>query len=89
MGLTIAAGCDAAGCDAAGCDAAGCDATGCDAAGCDAAGCDTAWNRTRVCSDASSTEMQCLRPLHHPGAQNNHKNVLTFYSIVCKQSVSV
>ena len=23
------------------------------------AGCDTAWNRTRVCSDASSTEMQC------------------------------
>jgi hypothetical protein len=24
---------------------------------------DTAWNRTRVCSDASSTEMQCLRPL--------------------------
>ena len=26
------------------------------------AGCDTAWSRTRVCSDASSTEMQCLRP---------------------------
>uniref|UniRef100_A0A4W5R601 Uncharacterized protein n=1 Tax=Hucho hucho TaxID=62062 RepID=A0A4W5R601_9TELE len=25
------------------------------------AGCDTAWNRTRVCSDASSTEMQYLR----------------------------
>ena len=27
------------------------------------AGCDTAWNQTRVCSDASSTEMQCPRPL--------------------------
>ena len=27
------------------------------------ASCDTAWNQTRVC-----TEMQCLRPLHHPGA---------------------
>ena len=24
--------------------------------------------RTRVCSDTSSTEMQCLRPLHHLGA---------------------
>ena len=30
--------------------------------------CDTAWNRTRVCSDASSTEIQCLRPLRHYGA---------------------
>jgi hypothetical protein len=29
------------------------------------AGCDTAWNQTRVCSDASSTEMQCLRLLRH------------------------
>jgi hypothetical protein len=29
------------------------------------AGCDTAWNQTRVCSDASSTEMQCLGPLRH------------------------
>ena len=27
-----------------------------------------AWNRTRVCSDASSPEMQCLRPLRHSGA---------------------
>ena len=27
------------------------------------AGCDTAWIRTRDCSDASCTEMQCLRPL--------------------------
>jgi hypothetical protein len=26
------------------------------------ADCDTAWNRTRVCSDTSNTEMQCLRP---------------------------
>ena len=32
------------------------------------AGCDSAWNRTRVCSDASSTELQCLRPLLHSGA---------------------
>jgi hypothetical protein len=32
--------------------------------------CDTAWNWTKVCSDASSTEMQCLRPLHHSGAQH-------------------
>ena len=30
--------------------------------------CDTAWNQTRVCSDASSTEMQSLRLLHHSGA---------------------
>ncbi|KAK6318410.1 hypothetical protein J4Q44_G00117010 [Coregonus suidteri] len=26
------------------------------------AGCDTAWDRTLVCSDASSIAMQCLRP---------------------------
>ena len=31
------------------------------------AGCDSAWNLTRVSSDASSMEMQCLRPLHHLG----------------------
>ena len=30
-------------------------------------GCDTAWDRTRVCSDAYSTAMQCLRPLRHSG----------------------
>uniref|UniRef100_A0A674BYQ5 Nfe2 like bZIP transcription factor 2a n=2 Tax=Salmo trutta TaxID=8032 RepID=A0A674BYQ5_SALTR len=30
-------------------------------------GYDTAWNQTKVCSDASSTEMQCLRPLRHSG----------------------
>uniref|UniRef100_A0A4W5LGI5 Serine-threonine/tyrosine-protein kinase catalytic domain-containing protein n=1 Tax=Hucho hucho TaxID=62062 RepID=A0A4W5LGI5_9TELE len=34
-------------------------------------GCDTAWNLTRVCSDASSTEMLYLRPLRHSGAQRN------------------
>jgi hypothetical protein len=27
--------------------------------------CDTAWIRTRDCSDASCTEMQCLRSLCH------------------------
>jgi hypothetical protein len=35
------------------------------------AGCDTAWNQIRVSSDASSTEMQCLRPLRHSGPQDN------------------
>ena len=34
------------------------------------ASCDAAWNRTRVCSDTSSTEMQCLRPLLPSGAQH-------------------
>jgi hypothetical protein len=29
------------------------------------AGCDTAWDRTRVCSDAFSRAMQCLRLLCH------------------------
>ena len=32
------------------------------------AGCDTAWYRTRVCSDASRTEMQCIRSLPDSGA---------------------
>ena len=32
--------------------------------------CDTAWNQTRVCSDASSTEMmKCLLLLQHSGAK--------------------
>ena len=31
------------------------------------ASCDTALDQTRVCSDASSTAMQCLRPLRHYG----------------------
>uniref|UniRef100_A0A8C7SPJ6 Synaptic Ras GTPase activating protein 1b n=1 Tax=Oncorhynchus mykiss TaxID=8022 RepID=A0A8C7SPJ6_ONCMY len=31
------------------------------------AGCDTAWEQTRVCSDASSLAMQCLRLLRHSG----------------------
>ena len=30
--------------------------------------CETAQDRTRVCGDTSSTEMQCLRPLRHLGA---------------------
>ena len=29
---------------------------------------DKAWNQTRVCSNSSSIEMQCLRPLHYLGA---------------------
>ena len=32
------------------------------------AGCDTAWNRTRVFTNVSSTQMQCLRPVCHSGA---------------------
>ena len=40
------------------------------------AGCYTARNQTRVCSDASSTEMQCLRPLCHSGEMLEKKNVL-------------
>ena len=34
------------------------------------AGCDTARDLTRVCSDASSTERQSLRPLRHSGEMN-------------------
>ena len=30
--------------------------------------CTTLWDSQGVCSDASSTEMQCLGPLHHSGA---------------------
>jgi hypothetical protein len=36
-----------------------------------ASGCDTACIRTRDCSDASYTEMQCLRPLRHAGTMTN------------------
>ena len=43
------------------------------------AGCDTAWNQTRVCSDASSTEMQCLRPLRHSGAPLNYEREHLFF----------
>ena len=42
------------------------------------AGCDTAWNLTRVCSDASSTEM-----LRHSGAQRN----LLLTTISCQITV--
>jgi hypothetical protein len=31
------------------------------------AGCDTAWDRTQVCSDTSSTAMHCLRLLCYKG----------------------
>ena len=34
-------------------------------------GCDTAWDRTQVCSDTSSTAMQCLRLLRNSGTLNN------------------
>ena len=34
------------------------------------AGYDTARDRPRVSKDASSTAMQCLRPLHHSGGHN-------------------
>ena len=30
-------------------------------------------NQTRICSDTSSTEMQCLRPLRHSGAHSLDK----------------
>uniref|UniRef100_A0A8C7FFT9 Arf-GAP with GTPase, ANK repeat and PH domain-containing protein 3 n=2 Tax=Oncorhynchus kisutch TaxID=8019 RepID=A0A8C7FFT9_ONCKI len=41
-------------------------------------GCDTARDRTRVCSDASNTEMQCLRPLRH-SAYSSYFAVLLFH----------
>ena len=34
------------------------------------AGYDTAWNQTRDCSDAASTEMHCRRPLRQSGASH-------------------
>jgi hypothetical protein len=47
------------------------------------ASCDTAWNQTRVCSDTSSTEMQCIRPLGSSwlinfNLLNNNTNVILF-----------
>ena len=45
---------------------------------------DTTWNRTRVFSDTSSTEMQCLRPLHHSGAQMAVSPKLTQTFPYCK-----
>ena len=35
-----------------------------------------AWNQTRVCSDAWSTEMQCLRPLRHFGAPSPFESLI-------------
>ena len=40
------------------------------------AGCDTAQDKTRVCGDASSTEMQCLRLLRHSGVYLNYNAVI-------------
>ena len=37
------------------------------------AACDTAWNQTRVCSDASNTEMQCLSGAPLAGQANHSK----------------
>ena len=45
-------------------------------------GCDTAWEQTRVCSDASSTVMQCLWPLCHTGGKVNFK-------VICHTSLKV
>ena len=40
------------------------------------ASCDTAWNRTWVCSDASSTEMQCLDRCATLEPLNAHLNIV-------------
>ena len=56
------------------------------------AGCDTAWNQTRVGSDASSTEMQCLRPLRYSGAHliRSHSPYAQFidYNDLIQQNVA-
>ena len=44
-------------------------------------GCDAAWNRTRVYSDASSTETQTAVPLGSPIAKENFKLKNGFCSI--------
>ena len=46
------------------------------------AGCDTAWDQTWVCSDASSTAMQYLRPLRPTGGNYDilHGKMLIFFS---------
>ena len=49
-------------------------------------GCDTARDRTWICSDASSTVMQCLRPLRHSGL--NTSGQLTHFAgffFVCQR----
>ena len=47
------------------------------------AGCDTAQDRTRVCSDSSSTEMQCLRPLCHSGGTQQGSRCLSQWHGIC------
>ena len=45
------------------------------------AGCDTALGRTRVFSDTSNTEMQCLRPLRHSGVgSRGERNILAIFT---------
>jgi hypothetical protein len=39
------------------------------------AGCDTTWNRTRVCSAAFRTKLQCLRTLRHSGGYKEHNKI--------------
>ena len=61
------------------------------------AGCDIAQDRTRVCSDASSTEMQSLRLLHHSGAlydlglprKNIQHCLFLFYDIGLENNIAV
>ena len=53
------------------------------------AGCDTAWNRTRVCSDAASAEMQCLKPLRHSVALTWKTRVdLQLNEQQCRETIS-
>uniref|UniRef100_A0A674BYE9 Large ribosomal subunit protein eL30 n=1 Tax=Salmo trutta TaxID=8032 RepID=A0A674BYE9_SALTR len=51
------------------------------------AGCDSAWNRTRVCSDASSTEMQYHIALRHSGAPNNYRIRQKWITVAMKSEV--
>ena len=46
------------------------------------AGCDRAWNQTRVCSDAGSAEMQCLRLLRHSGAAGTLKQLQSLMAVI-------
>ena len=41
------------------------------------ASCDTAWNWTRVCRDASNTEMPYLRPLRHSSTRSHTISPIT------------
>jgi hypothetical protein len=48
----------------------------------------TDWNRTRVFSDASSTAMQCLRPLRCSGAQDI-PNPMNFKMVTVRVKIKV